>query len=520
MDVKDVSSSATVAFHFARSARIALALSAIVLVAFALRANGVGRRVLFSDEAITLVRVSGWTTAEISAALDDRRTHRLSDVAAFMQSPTGSGWSGTVRSLANEDPQHPPLYYLIERASRNVFDARSLGIVVGSALVAAVFWLTSEAVPNRRAAWYAAALAAVSPVFVLYAQQLREYEMFALLTALSTAALLRAARTASARWWIVYACSMALALWCASFALLLPIAHAVVVLGRRGTWRPFTIAVLAALASWTPWAVVVATHWSRVVATNEWSGNPLDPVHLLAKVLFNLSTTVFDAEYGDERWLPYLALSCLLVTVATLSALRRTGENESRVGLALLVLTIVPILGVDLLFGAHRSASTRYLIPAYVGILVLLASLLARLSVRHGATAGAILIVGGLISSVTATSATTWWDNHGNATTPAIAAALRAEPETLLIFEGTCATLLPLAFTAPSNTRVRCRAAPSDAGRAVFVLSPSSAFRQRTSAAGLHLVEVVTAAYPSALVGSFRGAGGIEDVDTLWTARR
>lgn len=487
-----------------------------MLVALALREHGAGRRVVLSDEAITLVRASGWTTAEIGAALDDDRTHRLRDVAAFTQPRQGSAWTDTVRSLADEDAQHPPLYYLVERVWRGSFSDRSLGIVVGSLLVAAVFWLTAEAVPNRRAAWYAAALTAVSPVFVLYAQQMREYEMFALLTALSTATLIRAARTSSAAWWGIYASLMALALWCASFALLLPIAHAAVVLGRRDALRSFVIAVFVALASWAPWMVVIATHWRTVVATNEWSGTSLDPVHLLAKVFFNVSTTVFDAEYGDARWLPYLALSSVLVAVATLNALR-VRENEGRAGLTLLLLTIVPILGVDLLFGAHRAASTRYLIPAYVGVLVLVGSLLARLSVTRGAIAGAILILGALISSLTATTAPAWWDNHGNATTPAIAAALRADRKTL-IFEGTCATLLPLALSAPSNTPVRCRAAASDAGREALVFSPSRKFRARAAAGGLRLVQLVHAAYPSTLVGSFRPAGGAEDLDTLWRA--
>jgi uncharacterized membrane protein len=513
-------SSSPPALRLARSARTAIALSALVLVALAIRGNGIGRRAVFSDETITLVRVSGWTTAAIGATLDDGRTHRLSEIAAFMRPRPDARWSETVRSLAIEDAQHPPLYYLILRVWRSAFDARGLGVVLGSALVAAIFWLAAEAIPNRRARWYAAALTVVSPVFVVYAQQLREYEMFALLTALSTAAMLRALRTSSAAWWIAYGCSLAFALWCASFALLLPIAHAAIALARRGSRRPFAIAVCAALVSWIPWAAAIATHWSTVVATNEWSASEVDPVHLLAKVGFNLSTTVFDAEYGDERWLPYLALSCLLVAVATLYALRRGGEGESRIGLALLLLTVVPILGSDLLFGAHRAASTRYLIPAYVGIVVLLASLLARLPLRYGSIAGGILIAGGLISSLSATSATTWWDNHGNATTPAIAAALRADPETLLIIEGTCGTLLALAFTIPSNTPVRCRATPADVDRSAFVFSPSTGFRRRASADGLHLVNVVRSAYPSTLVDSFRGAGGTEDVDTLWRAHR
>jgi uncharacterized membrane protein len=499
--------------------RLRIALALILVIAAAVRINGANGRVVLSDEAITLVRTSGWTTAEIGRALDDGRTHRLRDIAAFTKPRPSSRWTDTVRSLAIEDAQHPPLYYLAERLALPRFGPRTLGIVIGLALVVAVFLLMREAGAGEPGALCAAALAAVSPVFVLYALQLREYELFALLTALSTCVLLRAAHTGSRCCWIAYAVTMALTLWCASFALLLPLAHAAILFRRRAVWRPFLAATLAALASWVPWLLVIVTHWSRVVATNEWSAGRFSVLQLLGKTAFNVSTTLFDAEYGDARWLPYLGIVTIITVAAGVAAMRRVADDDSRTGLALVFLTILPLLLADVLFASHRSASTRYLIPAYLGVIVLLGSFLARLPGRGGAIAATIVIAGAMLSSVISTSARSWWDNYANTRTPAVAAALAARPETPLIHEGPCASMLALALAGAGDTRVRCDATAAQLDREMFVLSPSPRFLTQAKAAGFRATRVVGGTYPSALVAAFRGAPSPRDLETLWLLR-
>jgi hypothetical protein len=296
--------------------------------------------------------------------------------------------------------------------------------------------------------------------------------------------------------------------------------HAAIIIGRPRAWRPFLAATFAAIAAWTPWALVIVTHWSRVMATNEWSTGRIGTADLIAKAAFNLSTTVFDAEYGDARWILYLAIVGILVLVAVRGAFREIADDANRTGLALVVVTVLALLLPDLLFGSHRSTSTRYLVPAYLGLIVLLAAFLGRLPVRRGAASAGVLILGGFVSSVLGTSAPSWWDNHGNATTPAIAAALAASPRTPLTYEGPCESLLALAISGPRGTQVRCGITAAQLDPDAFVLSPSPTFLREAKARGFHVTPLADGSYPSPLVASFRGKRGVNDLDTLWIVRR
>jgi uncharacterized membrane protein len=497
---------------------IALAIAGIALLAFALRANGASRHAVFSDEAITLAYVSGWRLADIAPALDGWLEHRLGEVAAFTH-PRPGAWAGsTVGALAAEDAQHPPLYYLIARGWRTLFGddvgtLRALGVVLGLCFIAALGMLARETI-GARAGLYAVALAAVSPVFVLYAQQLREYSLWTALIAGTTLALVRAMRTSARAWWLAYGAGLALALWTDTFSLLLPLAFLVIVWHDRASRRPFALATAAALVSWTPWAAVAATHWTIIAA----SGAPMDAAHLFAKLAFNVSTTVFDAEYGDVRWVPFLVLSLSVIALAFGAAVRARTRN--RVGLALALCTIVSLVAIDLATGGHRSASTRALIPAYVGVILIVAALLGSLRGSRAIAASAVLFFGAFVSSLNATSAPVWWDSYASATTPAIAAVMRTSPTLPLIYEGPCASLLTLSIAAPSQTSVRCTSDASAANGAAFVLSPSGRFRADAERAGYQVREIVAARAPSGLVGTFRGAGASEDLDTLWVIHR
>lgn len=507
----------------ASPALLALAVAALVVLALALRANGAARHVVFSDEVITLAHVSGWSIAEIAPALDDGREHRLDELAAFTRTRAESGFGSTIRSLANEDAQQPPLYYLVARAWRAAFGdgvatLRALGPILGLVFVFAAALLAREATGTPSAGWYAAALAAVSPVFVLYTQQLGEYTLWTVLIAGTAIALVRASRSHAARWWFVYAIGLALAEWTDTFSLLLPIAFAAIVLRERGSLRAFALATAAAFAAWAPWLVVIISHSKIVAASGAWSAAPMDAMHLFAKVAFNVSTTVFDAEYGDLRWFPFLVLSLAVVVVAFVAAFRAHGRNT--VGLALAILTIVPIVAIDLVTGGHRSASTRYLMPAYIGVVLVLASYLASLPRQRAIVAAAVVFFGAFASSLIGTSAPIWWDSYASATTPAIAAVLRTSPALPLISEGPCASLLTLAIAGPPQTPVRCRSSASAAIGAAFVITPSASFRAGAERAGHQVREIVAARAPSGLVGTFRGPGAADDLDTLWVMHR
>lgn len=102
----------------------------------------------------------------------------------------------------------PPLYYLFLHGwmqfagSDSEVALRLPSVLAAIALVASVYWL-GGLVAGRRAGLIAATLAAVCPLVLLYAQQVRAYIFVMLALTIAVAAVLQATRDRSLRWLLV-----------------------------------------------------------------------------------------------------------------------------------------------------------------------------------------------------------------------------------------------------------------------------------------------------------------------------
>lgn len=118
---------------------------------------------------------------------------------------------GSVRDLMHAVQYNevaPPLYYLILHGwmalvgSDSELVLRLPSVAAGVALVASVYWL-GGLVAGRWAGLMAATLAAISPLVLLYAQQVRAYIWVMLALTITVAAVLQATRDRSLRWLLV-----------------------------------------------------------------------------------------------------------------------------------------------------------------------------------------------------------------------------------------------------------------------------------------------------------------------------
>ena len=102
----------------------------------------------------------------------------------------------------------PPLYYLILHGWMQISggDSETLlrlpSVVAGVALVGAVHWLGCL-VAGRSAGLVAGALTAISPIVLLYSQQVRAYVWVMLAVTIAVAAVVQASRDRSLRWLLV-----------------------------------------------------------------------------------------------------------------------------------------------------------------------------------------------------------------------------------------------------------------------------------------------------------------------------
>ena len=98
--------------------------------------------------------------------------------------------------MVEENPHHPPLYYVINRIWGKIFGTsilamRSLPAIISLLAFPCIHWLCLELFEESITGSVAIALIAVSPFHLAYAQEARQYSLWVVITLLSSEALLR-----------------------------------------------------------------------------------------------------------------------------------------------------------------------------------------------------------------------------------------------------------------------------------------------------------------------------------------
>lgn len=343
-------------------------------------------KVYWLDEIYTSLRLSGYTRA---AYIQNLFTGDVIGVEALQhyQYPTAAtSWVDTVRSIAAEEPQLTPLYFVLTRFwvqgfGHSVAVIRSFSAVIGVGLLPCVWWLSRELFRTSLPGWMAIAILAISPVHVLYAQEARPYSLLTLMTALSSAVLLWAIRTQTRGHWVIYGVTVALGLYTHLLFGLVAIAHGIYVglnksIPKEAIAFPrllsYLIATGAAFLSSLPWLIVLIRDFDRVDGISALSGQGRSAPELIDKWSLVINQAVLGAGLDVTN-----GLLLGLVAVA-LYVLCRCSPRS--VWLFVLLLIGIPFLALavpDLIDGGGRSIRIRYLIPSYLGIQLAFAYLFA-----------------------------------------------------------------------------------------------------------------------------------------------
>jgi uncharacterized membrane protein len=418
---------------------VAAAVLGMGVLGVGLRFAALDAPVLWHDEVYTRIFVSGYQADDWHGTLYDGVIRDVDEVLAFTRRRPGGTALDTVRGLIADEPQHPPLYYLLARAwtaavGEGTAALRALSAALGALCVPAAGWLGAEASGSRRpensrpAAW-AAALFAASPFFVAYAQEAREYALWTLLTLLSCATLLRAARRteagADARAdWVLFSLLTALSLYTSLSSAAVIAAQGLHALNRGGRVLRWTVGAMAASGlAFAPWAGLVWAHREAVRASMAWSTAISVPwTETLGMLARNAARPLVDGEAA------LLVVGAVAVALWGLWRLRsEPGRARSLVAL-LVAVPVVLLVGPDLLFGGIRSLSARYLTPAWIGVLLALA-----LAVERRPRVGGALIVVGLGSALLAVGRVDPWTKSISRGLPRIAEIVADAPAPLVV---------------------------------------------------------------------------------------
>ena len=443
----------------------------ILITGIFFRFTNLDRKVYSFDESITSLRISGYTWTEmveqdfqgapISVEYLQRKYQHIN--------PQKSWWD-TVKGLATEEPQLPPLYFVLARFWVQLFGPevaalRSLSAWISLLVFPSIYWLCWELFRSPPAGWMAVTITAVSPFHVLYAQEARPYMMFAVLVLLSNAILLRAIALhkspAPSKWskaiWLIYAIALTLGMYCSLLFFLVACAHGIYIIITEN-WRFSKILIAYLLASalatimFAPWILVLFYNSPKIEATvglpriSRSLFSAFKPLILItcrsfidthwAGGIINLSSSE-----SAGNFIQWTVAALLLLTIAhAIYLLARSTPKR----VWLFVLTAIAITGIVLI--AVRGVADRYMVPYTLGIQIAVAYLftakiLGASNPRQQKLwqLGLIVLISSqIVSCAVSSQSQLWWNKYPSSTryNPAVAAIVNQAKKPLVICHG------------------------------------------------------------------------------------
>ena len=405
----------------------------------------------WNDETATSLRISGYTWSELKHQLLDHIV-TIEDLQNYQRINPDKSVINTIKGLAVEEPQHPPLYFVMERFwvqwfGNSVAVRRSLSALISLLVFPCLYWLCLELFNSSLVGWVAISMIAVSPFHVLYAQEAREYSLWTVTILLSSAALLRAMRLKNKLSWGIYAATIALGLYTYLFSGLVAIGHGIYVVITESfrltkTLTAYLLASLAGIIAFAPWIFVVITNLSEIRGTTHWTLTYTPLLTLVEMWIVNLSRIFIDFNYGfsSKMLLPELVI-LILIGYSIYFLCRNTPKQVWLFVLTLIGSTL--ILAVpDLIGKGEITTITRYLIPCYLGIQLAVAYLfttqITSISVnlrqkKLWQIAILLLTLSGVLSCAVSSQQVWWWNKYSAIFNPQVARIVNKASSPLFI---------------------------------------------------------------------------------------
>lgn len=466
-----------------------IAITVILVVAITFRLAGLSGKVYWGDEVFSSFRVAGFTLPEVAGIVSDGQPRSPAELQYFQTPNPDRTTVDTIRSLAIDDPQHPPLYFVALRWWHQLLGPilgnslplrRSLSVLIGLAVLPCAYGLAWELFQSRVIAWTTVAIIGLSPFHTLYSLEVRNYGLWTLEIVGSSWLLLRALRLNSRKSWIGYCLSAASLLYTLLFGLFTLIGQGAFVgiyLGRKYLQRSqltgFLGAITLAIILWIPWLWIVVSGFGTITQTNGFTTIPIEPEMLIRNWGLNLGRLFIDLEGQGEifptDWpmapglvIGAIATTLSLIILAAIDLWKWGAKQDSKPTFAfwfiatLIFAQFIPLLLLDIRSGGFRSGITRYWVPCYLGLQLLIAFYLGRrlLWVKQqnwGRSLLGILLASQIISCSASAIAPTWWVEQGSYDHPTVAQILNqivapGDPSPLILSQAYIPRLISLSY--------------------------------------------------------------------------
>ena len=334
------------------------------------------------------------------------------------------------------------------------------------ARAAVSYWFCLELFGSSETALVAVALVAVSPFYVLYAQEAREYSLWTVVILLDALLFMRASRSTVPAPWIAYAALTALGLYVYPLTGLVALGFGVYLLVRErcrltSVVIAWAVAALAALAAFVPWLAVMASSRGLERSLFAIVRDKLSPATIALLFSRDLRYPFFDLGSFRIGGLSSTAVNLPLTVVAVALCAYALGVLVRDRPFAVwgfiviaLCLPMTTLLLIDLFVGGHFVIKTRYFIPLLLGVQLSVAALFAAAILGKAAGGGArrawlalfaFVIAGEVLSCAVGARADTWW-NKDYERSRSVAEIVNRSPKPIIISDYFAPSILALSF--------------------------------------------------------------------------
>ena len=442
---------------------LTLAIATAVILGVFFRFFALDKKAYWFDETFTSLRISGFTDQEVVEKYRGMdHVVPASELKKFQSTQSERTVIDTVKGLAIEEPQNPPLYFVAAKlwadvAGSSVYSTRLLPAILSLLVLPLAYWLCLELFGSSLVGWIAVSLMALSPFYVLLAQTARPQSLWTATIIFTAAAFLRAMRGVKRFFWLVYALGLTASFYTFVLSGLFVVGLGLYVLIQEGfrltkNVVAFSVSTAAALLAFIPWLIILYQSRLNVLATTSWVDSKITFFQLVQSWLVQFVRLFFDVNNQSDdslvRLLPLLAILPVLIVLAGYSAFFISRETPRRVWIFIFLLVgsaFVPLALVDLWKGGGRmSAANRYFIPADIGIQLSLAYLLGTKLAQEGKTGrsrlwqgiGAFVALLGVVSCAVSSRAETWWNKDPEGLNSQIANLINRSTAPLIISDG------------------------------------------------------------------------------------
>ncbi|NEO32854.1 MAG: hypothetical protein F6K36_21010 [Symploca sp. SIO3C6] len=390
------------------------------------------RKVYWTDETYTSLRLVGYQIRQVSQNIFNGQIIGVDDLQNYQRLDSEKGLRDTIRVLAVEDSQHPPLYYILTRYwvqwwGDSIMVTRSLSALLSLLAFPSIYWLCLELFGTPLVGWISVAIIAVSPLHIVYAQEAREYGWWTVTILLSSASFLSAIRLGTKLSWSLYTLTLTIGLYTFPFTALVAIGHGLYLLVNEGfrltrTLKAYVLASLAGLVAFAPWLWVSIIGLTNISNSTSWTSESISIISLVKIWVLNLTRAFLDVDFDIANPLTYLILLIVILVGHSIYCLTRTSPQRVWLFLLLLMgLTAGALVLPDLILGGRRSTPPRLLMPTYLGLQIAVSYLFAtKISTHSLSNKGqktwsvimVILLSLGIVSDLTYSQAKTWWNKY------------------------------------------------------------------------------------------------------------